>query len=47
MTRINESTRIDKKVIYKELSFAIMEATFEVHNTLGPGYSGRNERIVN
>jgi GxxExxY protein len=39
MTRINESTRIDKKVIHKELSFAIMEATFEVHNTLGPGYS--------
>jgi GxxExxY protein len=39
MTLIDESTRIDKKVIHKELSFAIMEAAFEVHNTLGPGYS--------
>ena len=46
MTRINEFTRIDlsadrqdKKIIHKELSFNIMEATFEVHNTLGPGYS--------
>ena len=39
MTLIDESTRIDKKTIHKELSFAIMEAAFEVHNTLGPGYS--------
>jgi len=36
---MDESTRIDKKVIHKELSFTIMEAAFEVHNTLGPGYS--------
>jgi len=39
MTLIDKSRRIDKKVIHKELSFAIMEAVFEVHNTLGPGYS--------
>ena len=39
MTRMDESARIDKKIIHKELSFAIMEAAFEVHNTLGPGYS--------
>jgi len=39
MTRIDESTRIDKKVIHKELSFTIMEAAFEMHNTLGSGYS--------
>ena len=24
--------------IYKELSYKIMEAVFEVHNILGPGY---------
>ncbi|OYD17043.1 GxxExxY protein [candidate division WOR-3 bacterium JGI_Cruoil_03_44_89] len=39
MTRINESTRIDNKIIHKELSYDIMEAAFEVYNTLGPGYS--------
>ncbi len=39
MTRIDEPTRIDKKIIHKELSFAIMEASFEVHNALGPEYS--------
>ena len=39
MTLIDEYTRIDKKVIHKEVFFAIMEAAFEVHNTLGPGYS--------
>ncbi len=26
------------KIIYPELSYAIMEAAFEVHNTLGPGF---------
>jgi len=29
----------NEKLIYKELSFNIMEAVFEVHNVLGPGYS--------
>jgi len=28
-----------KTIIYEELSFKIMEACFEVHNTLGPGFS--------
>ena len=28
-----------EKIIYKDLSFRIMEAVFEVHNILGPGYS--------
>ena len=26
------------KVIYKALSYHVMEAVFEVHNTLGPGF---------
>lgn len=26
------------KVIYRELSYRVMEAVFEVHNTLGPGF---------
>lgn len=30
---------MNEKLIYKELSFKIMEAVFEVHNILGPGYS--------
>ena len=29
----------EEKIIYKELSFRIMEAVFEVHDVLGPGYS--------
>jgi GxxExxY protein len=29
----------NEKLIYKEISFNIMEAVFEVHNVLGPGYS--------
>ena len=28
-----------EKIVYKELSYRIMEAVFEVHKTLGPGYS--------
>jgi GxxExxY protein len=27
-----------EKVIYRELSYRVMEAVFEVHNTLGPGF---------
>lgn len=26
------------KMIYRELSYRVMEAVFEVHNTLGPGF---------
>jgi len=26
------------KVIYPQLSYQVMEAVFEVHNTLGPGF---------
>jgi len=26
------------KVIYRELSYKVMQAVFEVHNTLGPGF---------
>lgn len=29
----------NKKIINNELSYNIMEAVFEVHNILGPGYS--------
>lgn len=29
----------EEKVIYKDLSYKIMEACFEVHNNLGPGFS--------
>ena len=27
------------KVIYRELSYRVMQAVFEVHNTLGPGFT--------
>ena len=33
------SNTTNEKIIYKDLSFGIMEAVFEVHNTLVPGYS--------
>jgi GxxExxY protein len=29
----------EEKVIYKNISFKIVESCFEVHNILGPGYS--------
>ena len=29
----------ENKIIYSNLSYRIMEAIFEVHNILGPGYS--------
>ena len=29
---------MDSKVIYRKLSYRVMEAVFEVHNTLGPGF---------
>lgn len=28
----------DDKVIHRELSYKVMQAIFEVHNTLGPGF---------
>ena len=28
----------ETEIIEKELSYAIMQAAFEVHNTLGPGF---------
>ncbi len=31
-------SRIDSPIIYKELSYAIIEACIEVHNILGPGF---------
>lgn len=30
---------MEKEFIHKDPSFEIMEAVFEVHNELGPGYS--------
>ena len=27
------------KILYKELSYRVIQACFEVHNVLGPGYS--------
>ncbi len=33
------NTTNEGKIIYKDISFKIMEAVFEVHNILGPGYS--------
>jgi GxxExxY protein len=32
-------TRIDAPIIYKELSYVIIEACMEVHKVLGPGYT--------
>lgn len=32
----NDTNR--EKILYKELSFRIVEVCFEVHNVLGPGY---------
>lgn len=29
----------EEKIIYKDLSYKIIRACFEVHNVLGPGYS--------
>ena len=29
---------MNAKVIHRELSYKIMQAVFEVHNTLGPGF---------
>lgn len=40
-TNGHESARINPKhdnVVFKDLSFRIMSAVFEVHNTLGPGF---------
>ncbi len=37
-------SRMEKGIIHEDLPFEIMEAVFEVHNGLGPGYSeGRDE----
>jgi len=39
----NRSNKIvnmeDNKIVYKDLSYRIMEAVFKVHNSLGPGFS--------
>jgi GxxExxY protein len=33
------NTTNKEKIIYKDISFRIMDAVFEVHKILGPGYS--------
>jgi GxxExxY protein len=43
MTRMDElheyvGKRDGGEIIYRELSYQIMQAVFEVHNTLGPGF---------
>ena len=38
MARMDESHKYGSKVIYPQLSYQVMEAVFEVHNTLGPGF---------
>jgi GxxExxY protein len=30
-----------REVIHRELSYRLMEAVFEVHNALGPGFAER------
>jgi len=32
-------SRMEKKIIHKDLLFEVMEAVFEVHNEIEPGYS--------
>ena len=31
------NTNVDK-IVYRELSYQVMQAVFEVHNALGPGF---------
>ncbi len=31
--------KADQKVLYADLSYRVMEAVFEVHNQLGPGFT--------
>lgn len=42
MTRMDEWHEYQEKkngeIIYRDLSYQIMQAVFEVHNTLGPGF---------
>ena len=43
MTRINElheyeEKRVRGEIVFKDLSYLVMQAVFEVHNTLGPGF---------
>lgn len=33
------NTTNEEKIIYRGLSYTIMQAVFEIHNILGPGYS--------
>jgi GxxExxY protein len=42
MTRISagfDRTKLQKEVLYPELSFQSMQVVFDVHNCLGPGFS--------
>ena len=34
-----EGNRSSDRVVYRDLSYCIMEAVFEVHNSLGPGFA--------
>jgi len=36
-----EDNIVQDRVIYRELSYRVMQAAFEVHNTLGPGFAER------
>jgi GxxExxY protein len=42
MTRISagfDQKKINGEVLYPELSFQIMQVMFDIHNTLGPGFT--------
>ncbi len=38
---MHESNEPEDKGIHRQLSYRVMQAVFEVHNTLGPGFGER------